>query len=116
MSLFYINLDKETESRYDLSKFMRYTDNYDPLTSDLLKELKSIPSQGNHRITGIDAGRPDKTSLKLYGDFQYWWILMFYNDINSVEDYSNGKTIQYPTRESLENYYFSLNQRQLGTE
>lgn len=115
MSLFYIDLDSSTETRYDLAKFMRFTDNFDPLTSDLLKELKGLASGGNHTIS-MDEGRPDKTALKLYGDFQYWWILLYYNDMTSVSQYKRGTLIQYPDRDALENYYFSLKQRQLRTE
>lgn len=115
MSLFFINLDIESDNRYDLSKFMRYTDNYDPLTSDLLKNLKDIPSAGNH-VVSYDEQRPDKTSRILYGDFSYWWLILFYNDLTAVEQLKRGMVIQYPRREDLENYYFSLNQRQLRTE
>jgi hypothetical protein len=115
MSLFYINLEKDTDSRYDLSKFLRYSDNYDPLTSDILNEVKNLPFGGQLTITSEEF-RPDTVSRKLYGDFQYWWIILFYNGMTSVDELKTKTIIQYPEKGALENYYFSLNLRQLRTE
>jgi hypothetical protein len=115
MSLFFINLDLETDNRYDLANFMAYTDNYDPLTGDIFNEVKNIPFGGSFIITTEEL-RPDRASLRLYNDFQYWWILLFYNDMQTVEDFKRGKKIQYPERGALENYYFSLTARQLRVE
>ena len=115
MSIFYINLEDETEDRYDLSKFMNFTDNYDPLTSDLLSELKNLPFGGRFKIRD-EANRPDKASLAIYKTFQYWWILLYYNGMTSPDQFTLGKTIEYPLLSDLENYYFSLSVKQLRIE
>lgn len=112
MSLFFINLDRDTQERYDLAKFLQFTDNFDPLTSDFLDKVKALPSGGNYKITDDDQ-RPDRASLRIYSDFQYWWILMFYNDMLGVEDFTRGKLIQYPRRDALEDFYFGLGLKQL---
>jgi hypothetical protein len=112
--LFYISLESNTEKRLDLSNFLNFTDNYDPLTSDLLSEIQSLKARSNYKITD-DALRPDKTSLKVYNDFQYWWIIMIYNNIFRVEDYVTGRLIQLPDNEALENYYFALSTKQIRT-
>lgn len=112
MSLFFINLDIDTKDRYALPKFLRFTDNYDPLTSDFLERVKELPSGGNYKVTDEDK-RPDRASLRIYDDFQYWWVLMYYNNIFRFEDFTRGLEIQYPRRDALEDYYFSLSARQL---
>lgn len=104
---FFIDLDNSSEKRYEISKFFEYTDNFDPLTSFLYEQLKSLPMEGYILVQGED-GRPDLLSNRIYSDTQYWWILMTYNDLAKVEEIVNGMEIRYPSIESLENLYFSL--------
>lgn len=113
MSFFYINLDMDTKKRLALPKFLRYTDTFDPLTSNMYYELKNLRRGGQYRIVG-DEGRPDIVSYKIYKDTQYWWILMFYNDIVFLEDITNGRLINYPSIDAIEDYYFGLKVNQLN--
>lgn len=111
--LFFIDLEKETDKRFDISKFFEFTDNYDPLSSGFVSSLKSISMGGLYTITKED-GRPDLISNNIYGDTQYWWILMLYNDYVIVEDFKIGEQIKYPSLTELEDLYFSLKVKQLA--
>ena len=107
MSLFFINLDVESPERYDLAKFLEYSDNFDPLTSSFLKSLKDLKYEGTYIVQGEEY-RPELLAHRIYGNVQYWWILMAYNAINSHEDLTTGLVLKYPNLEDLENLYFSL--------
>ena len=114
MSMFFIDLDRETKSRFDFSKFMHWNiDNYDPLTSNMLFKLKDIPVGGRYVISG-EEGRPDLISYRIYGDVQYWWLLMFYNKILDPEDLINGMVLQYPDADELDTFYFTLKTKELA--
>ena len=116
MSLFFINLDKEYEKRFDQGKFFEFvTDNFDPLTSTLLREIRDLPLFGRFNVSN-EEGRPDLVSFRVFGDTQYWWALMVYNDITKVDDVINGTVINYPSLASLEDLFFSLKARQSAAE
>ena len=104
---FFINLEKESESRFEITKFFNYTDNHDPLTSFLYSELKSVPLEGYFKVRGQE-GRPDLVSFEIYTDTQYWWVLMLYNDIQKVDQITEGMDLKYPSISALEDLYFSL--------
>ena len=107
MSEFFINTSIVSDERYDLSKFMEFTDNYDPITSHFLSEIQSLPQGGIIQVVS-DAGRPDNISYKIYNNTQYWWVIMLYNGITEYSDINQGDTINYPTLSSLEDLFFSL--------
>ena len=112
--LFFLNLDIETDSRYNFAKYMRFDgQSYDPLTSKFLKDLPEVRVGGSYRISGNEA-RPDRISLDIYGSFQYWWIILEYNSINKIEELSSGRTIYYPELEDLEDLYFSLKSQEVS--
>lgn len=105
---FFINLDKISKERFDLGRFMEFNiDNYDPLTSNFLFQIKNLPLGGVYTVQGED-GRPDLLSYSVYGDTQYWWILMAYNGFNSVDQIHNGEQIKFPKVAELEDLYFTL--------
>lgn len=109
---FFIDLEKRTEERYDLGKFMKWEgDNFDPLTSNILFEIKNLPVGGRYTIRG-EEGRPDLLSYNIYGDTQYWWILMLYNGFNDISEILSGNEMQFPLVQDLESYYFSLKANQ----
>ncbi len=109
MSLFHINLEKSSPERYDLSKFLDFSnDCYDPLTSAFLLEVGSLKVGGIYTVKGED-GRPDWLSHSIYGDTQYWWILMLYNSFTEIGDIRNGTEVKFPSISEIENFYFSLN-------
>ena len=93
MSLFFVNLDRDTKKRFGISKFMEFLgDNYDPLTSDFLLKLPNLKIGGEYKIQK-DELRPDNISFNIYGDTQYWWVIMLYNGINELNELTSDKTI-----------------------
>lgn len=111
MSTFFINSELDTKERFDPALFLRYTDNYDPLTSEFLRQLKSLPVNGRFSIQSEES-RPDLVSFRIYGNNQFWWILMMYNSIISIEDLQIGQLLSYPSLGSLEALYFSLKSKE----
>lgn len=107
MSLFYLDTSINSSERFDMASFMAYTDNYDPLTSQFLALLNAIPVSGRYSVS-FEISRPDLISFSIYGDTQYWWILLMYNNIISVEDISVGDILLFPSLNDLESLYFSL--------
>lgn len=110
--LFFLNLDNEYDKRYDLGKFMNYDeDGFDPLNSYMLEKISGIKSGGQFTVTS-EEGRPDIISNKIYGDTQYWWVILLYNAITSFDDLVNGMELKYPKLQELEDFYFSLKSQQ----
>lgn len=113
-SNFFINLDVfRGTDRYSLGKFLEFTDNFDPVTSEFLQRVTQLKIGGTYTIRGEDA-RPDTVSQELYGNTQYWWILMFYNGITRIDNITNGLEIRYPDSDELEDLYFTLKSKELG--
>ncbi len=106
--MFYINPAINTKNKFDLENFLQFTDGwYCPTNSALIDFIKTIKRSGTYIVS--EEGRPDLTSYKLFDDVQYWWILMLYNDVISVEDWTNGLSITVPLLSDLETLYFNLN-------
>jgi hypothetical protein len=111
--LYSINLDKEFNTRFDLGKFMRFEDDcFDPLTSTMIEEIEALEQEGITKIR-VEENRPDLLSYRLYGDTQYWWVIMFYNRIYDWEDVTIGSFIKYPSLSALDLKYFTLRQAEL---
>lgn len=106
---FFINLEVESEERFDLAKFMEFLqgDNHDPLTSSVFNNIRSLEKGGQYRVSGED-GKPDLISYRIYGDTQYWWIILAYNGKTSYLDIKNGEELIFPTIVAIEDFYFSL--------
>lgn len=114
MSFFFIDLDNDYTSRYDFAKFLEFnSDNFDPLTSNFLADLQAIPSGGRYKIRGNE-GRPDNISYAIYGDYQYWWLILIYNGIFTIDDLTSDRVINYPDQDLLEDFYFTLKNRELN--
>ena len=113
--IFFINLDFESSERYDLAKFMEFTDNYDPLTSTVLNYIKSIPKQGDLIVTS-EEGRPDLVSYNYYGVDTYWAAILLYNDRFTVDDIKINDRLSMPSIAGLEDLYFSLKSKQSASE
>lgn len=107
MSSFFINLEKETKERFSLSKFMEWTDNYDPLTSIFLKRLSSISHYALKEVFGED-GRIDLFAYREMNHVEYWWILLAYNKKLYFDDIKTGDILRIPTPDELEALFFSL--------
>lgn len=116
MSLFFINLELESDERFDMGKFYNYeTDAYDVLTSDFFRRLKQLKKFGEYNVQN-EEGRPDRLSKKIYNSFQYWWILLAYNDITETNKLESGMTINFPSLDDLEDLLFSLKGKQIASE
>lgn len=104
---FFIDLDSNAQDRFDLSKFMEFSDNYDPLNSAILTDIKSLPIGGQYNVHGED-GRPDMISHRIYGNSQYWWVILLYNSKLDYNDIATGDVLNFPSISGLEEFYFSL--------
>ena len=107
MAQYFLNSEYESDERFDMARFMAYTDNFDPLTSRFLHDLSGLAHSGEY-IVQNEEGRPEILSYKIYGNTQYWWILLYYNGITAVEDLTTNMVIKYPSIGDLENLYFSM--------
>ena len=87
---------------------MEYTDHwYDSTNSDFLEWLLEAEPDGWYLVKEPD-GRPDLVSYHIYGDTQYWWILLFINEIICVNELKEGMEIKYIAKEKLLNKYLDL--------
>lgn len=107
MGYHYINVDRITENRYDFSKLMEWQDGYDPLNSYFIDQVLSLPVTGKHKVT-TESGRPDLLSYNIYGDFQYWQILLLFNRFSEASEIEHNAVIKYPSLIDIEDLYFSL--------
>ena len=111
-SLFFINLASPGPSRYSLENLQNFVNGgYDPISSSILLELKNITSGGQYTIQGQES-RPDQIANDIYGDTQYWWVIMAYNDLIQTSDLINGLQIEFPRADLLEDFYFGLKAKQ----
>lgn len=113
MSLFFINLDYESDIRFDMAKFVDFKEGaFEPLTSNFLSEISNLKPIDRFVVTTEEA-RPDLISYKIYGTTQYWWVLMEMNGILDVDEITVGKLIEYPDISDLEDIYFSLKAKEI---
>lgn len=107
--MYYINNDIITTEKFDMIKFMELGDDMvvDSLSSYVLYQIPYLPIYGNYTIDNTTAERPDLLSHILYGDTQYWWILMWYNHLLSPKDLKVGLRINYPGIGSIEQLYMN---------
>lgn len=116
MSFFYINSDVHSSDRYDLSKFLEFSNNtYETINSYFLTELKKLPIAGTFVCSDE---RPDTLSYKIYNDAQFWWILLLYNGIYDWTDGSLavGQLIRYPSLSRIEFLMFKLKAQSRAVE
>lgn len=110
--MFYISDDIESIDRYGLQKLIEYNKvgDFNTLNSVFLTELRNTPLQSY--VTSQDE-RPDLLAYKIYGDTQFAWILMVYNNCFDFTDgtFSSGSQIKYPAPEDLEKIIFTLKAR-----
>lgn len=115
MTEFFINTKIKGGSRYDMSKFMSYTDTFDPITSYFINEIPKLKSTGVYEIQG-EEGRPDLLAYRIYNNVNYWWVLCHYNKKFTFDDFKNGDTISYPSIPDLESVYFKLKAKGLSKQ
>lgn len=109
--MFYIG-DIESEDRYGLQKFLEFNKSGDfaTLNSVFLTEMRELPLQSYITSKGE---RPDLLAYKIYGDTQFAWIIMLYNNCIDFTDgtFDVGAQIKYPAIEDLEKLLFTLKAR-----
>ena len=106
---FYFNSDIDSAVRFDISKFVPWSEigGMDYLRSWLINQLGYLPPVGDYKIT-TEENRIDLLSYKIYGDTQYWWILMQYNGIIDIDDLKTGTVLSFPDQADLEDLYFRV--------
>lgn len=106
--MFYIDLETSFTDRFDLAKFLDFTDDgvLDPLNSYMLYQIPLLSSIGTYTIRKEEK-RPDLLAYNIYGDTQYWWVLMWYNSLYSVDDLRVGLEINYPSISAIEQLYLN---------
>ena len=108
MSIYYTDLDLDLPERFDLSKFLEYNeDNFDVLNSSFLIEFMKIKPVGYFNVTYEDKA-PDYVSLQLYGKHEYWWLLMYYNNILDFKKLKTGDVLRYFSLSDVESLYFKM--------
>jgi len=115
--MYFINTKADLPNRYDIAKFLEYVipDSggplFDVLASYFWNNLMNLPIGGTFTVIG-EGNRPDLISYRIYGDIQYYWIIMLYNGITNNEDIQIGTILYYPLLKDLDNLYFQLNSLQ----
>lgn len=72
--------------RFDLARYMTFRDGYfDAASSYLIQNLKTLPLVGYYIITD-EPYRPDMIAWDIYGDTQFWWMIMVYNNIIDIRN------------------------------
>jgi hypothetical protein len=116
MTLFYINTELETPRRFNSEKFMEFLNgNYDILTAYLYNRLKELPLSGVYKVISGEAN-PALISYRIYGDTQYWYLLLLYNDVIDFRDVKIGDRIKFFDLSDLEDLFFILRTRQAQLE
>lgn len=85
------------------------------LNSYFLDKLKKLPPIGTFKCMGE---RIDVIAYKIYGDVNLAWIVKAYNNIIHPYDGSlaNGKILVFPSLNSIEKLYATLNAKQRAME
>lgn len=115
--MFALDPDRKTTVRLDRSRFMAWHDDlqcYDPANSRLWQTLHRLPPGGPNageegRVTARKDARPDLLSYDAYGDTQYWWVILVYNDLTSFSDVKAGESYRYPRLTALDGRLQTLN-------
>ena len=114
MSLFYFDFSKESETQYQPTQLMEFMQGvYDPTTSYFMRELGNMLSDGTYTILTVPQ-RPDVYSRDIYGTVDFWFFLLYYNNITFLEELDLGKTLEYPSLADMEDIFFTLKIRSVG--
>ena len=104
--MFYIDNDTRTTDKFDMAKFLEFSDDgvFDCLNSYMLYAIPQLPTIGIYKVR-VEVGAPDYLAKNIYGDEQYWWILMWYNHLLQPSDIVVGMEIKYPSLASIQQLY-----------
>ena len=102
MSQFFLNKDFSYINRFDIERFMNFTNQYhDVLQSPMLEILKSFPPIGQYLIREYPY-RPDVISYNIYKEAQFWPYILLFNGINDVMQLKLGTTVNFFSLNDLE--------------
>lgn len=60
-------------------------------------------------VTNDDLGRPDLLSLRIYGDQNYWWILLEVNGVcDPYNELKEGDVLIVPSLLDIEDFYLKV--------
>lgn len=103
--MFFLKDDKQQPKRFDMIKFFNFdADNIESLTSFFGYAIPRLPEIGTRTVIQEEK-RPDLLSYNIYNDTQYWWILLWYNNILNVNELTAGMEIRYPALNAIEELY-----------
>ena len=107
--MFFLDFDnKNNLRRYDMSRFMQWTGEcYDPLSSFFMKRILNMGTATHYEVTQ-EENRADLLSYNIYGDTDYWWILLLFNGILCPFNIPSGTIIKVPSIEEISEIYTSL--------
>jgi hypothetical protein len=112
--MYFFDTTFSSEERYDVGRFMEYANNgYDILTSFFVSRIKDLPIYGTYRIRGEER-KPMLLSHQIYGDIQYWWILMMYNGLLDICALTAGLLLKYPSIDSIEDLFYQLRTQEVA--
>lgn len=113
--MFFLDTSRDYKKRLDMGKFMEYTSSaHDILNSYLVNEIPKLSESGKYTVS-VEERRLDLISYNIYGDTQYWWILMLYNSIFEISDVISGVILGFPSLNDLESLFFSLKSLEAAT-
>lgn len=113
MSEFFYSSEIESDERFDMAKFMEYTDNFDPLTSRFFEKARKFKVGGKRLVQNADS-RPDILASDIYKDTQYWWIILLYNNILKIDDLYPETKLEYVSPNDIEDFVFGLRVKQVS--
>ncbi len=103
-------------SRFNRVKFyetrvINSLDECDFILSDI-QDFKIIRPTTFYTIRYEDIQRPELLAYKLYGNQDYWWILMYVNEIHDVwNDITEGKIIKIPNIKDINEWYLNTKRK-----
>ncbi|HEC63780.1 MAG TPA: hypothetical protein ENI23_00635 [bacterium] len=108
MPQFFINIDKVSNERYDLAKFVEFVnDGFDPLTSKFLDDLKLLEVKGEYQVT-VEVNKPDLVAHKIFNSTQFWWPILYYNSIVRPDELPPKNVLTFFFEEQISSLLFAL--------
>lgn len=106
-------MEKRIKPKYSRDRFLT-TNIIDGLAEkdlascDISKLLIKRPLY-SYRLNSVDIGRPDLVSLKIYGDIQYWWIILKYNAIcDPFNEMYLTQTLYAPNEQDIQDWFLKV--------
>ena len=91
----------DVRQRFDMSHFMEFTSGwYDSMNSEFIEWIIRASPDGWYTVRE-PSGRPDLVSYNIYGDTQYWWILLMYNEIICPWELETGMEIKFISKNRM---------------